>query len=121
MPPLTTLVYRSTWHEASDCIPILAIVQLHRILQLGVFVWCPFTRTRSRLVNTGSQGIIPSRMTLLSRSTRDQRGNCKPILAIVHLYRILQLVVFVWCPFTRTRSRPDITGIQDIIPPALQH
>jgi hypothetical protein len=58
-------------------------------------------------------------MTLSSRSTQDQRGNCKPILAIVHLYRILQLVVFIWGPFTLTRSRPDITGIDGLVPPAL--
>jgi hypothetical protein len=39
---------------------------------------------------------------LTSRSTRNQRGNCTPILTTVHLHCILQLDVFVFCPFTRT-------------------
>jgi hypothetical protein len=41
-----------------------------------------------------AQDIMPSATTLLSRSTRDQRGNCTPILATVRLYRILELDVF---------------------------
>jgi hypothetical protein len=35
-------------------------------------------------------------MTQFLRSTRDQQGNCSPILATVHSYRILQLAVFVF-------------------------
>jgi hypothetical protein len=42
------------------------------------------------------QILIPSATTLQFRSTRNQRGNYSPILAnAVHLYRILQLGVFV--------------------------
>jgi hypothetical protein len=42
------------------------------------------------------QIFLPSITTLLFRSTRNKRGNFKPILAnAVNLYRILQLVVFV--------------------------
>jgi hypothetical protein len=66
-------------------------MRLYRILQLDVFVFCPFTRTSSRPVDAGIQEILPSIITLHFRSTRNQRGNCGPILATVRLYRILQL------------------------------
>jgi hypothetical protein len=69
--------------------PILATMDLHRILQLGVFVRTPFTGTYSRPVNAGMQGIMPSATTLNSRSTRHEQGNRRPILAIVNMYRIL--------------------------------
>jgi hypothetical protein len=34
----------------------------------------------------------------------------------VHLYRLLQLDVFVCCPFTRASTRSADAGVQDIIP-----
>jgi hypothetical protein len=66
--------------------------------------------------NAGFQDILLSAITLTFRSTRNQRGNCNPILAPVHLHRILQLDVFVFCPCTRASSRPVHVGIHDILP-----
>jgi hypothetical protein len=43
---------------------------------------------------------LPFVPTLFFSSTRDQRGNCTPILATMRLYSILQLAVFNCCPFT---------------------
>jgi hypothetical protein len=59
---------------------------------------------------------MPSVITLAFRSTRDQRGNCDPILATMHLYCSLQLEVFVFCPFTRTPNRSVDARIQVITP-----
>jgi hypothetical protein len=49
------------------------------------------------------------------RSTRDQLGNCNPILATVPLYRILQLVIFECCPALASTRSVDV-GIQDNAP-----
>jgi hypothetical protein len=46
------------------------------ILQLAVFVFCPFTSKSIRPVDAGIQDILPSVLTLGSHSTRNQRGNC---------------------------------------------
>jgi hypothetical protein len=116
MPSLATLSFRSTWNKSGNCDPIPATVRLYRVLQLAVFIFCPFTRTSRRQSDAGSQGIMPSLATLYFRSTRNQCGNCSPILATVRLYRILQLTVFYWCPFTRTFIRSADAGIQGMMP-----
>jgi hypothetical protein len=54
--------------------------------------------------------------TMTSRSTRNQRGYCCPILVAVPLYRILQLAVFDCCPFTLASTVRGATGIQGIMP-----
>jgi hypothetical protein len=59
---------------------------------------------------------IPSIHTLTFRSTRNQRGNCDPILATMHLYRTLQLAVFICCPSTCASIRLVDAGIQDTSP-----
>jgi hypothetical protein len=59
----------------------------------------------TRLVET----FVPSIQTLF-RSTRDQRGNCIPLLATVLLHCILQLAVLVFLPFSRTFNE---AGIQE--------
>jgi hypothetical protein len=41
MSSVTTMLFRPTWHEMGNCIPILAIVNAYRIPQLGVFVGRP--------------------------------------------------------------------------------
>jgi hypothetical protein len=119
IPSATTLPFRSTRNQCGNYSPILPnAFHLYRIFQLVIFVWCLFTCTRSRPDNTGIQSILPSVTTLHTRSAQDQRGNCKPILAIVHLYHILQLAVFICCSCIHIRSRPDIAGIEGIISPA---
>jgi hypothetical protein len=116
MPSSTTLPFRSTWHERCNCIQILAIVHLYRILQLDVFVGCPFTRTPSRLVDAEIHGFMPHITTLSVRSSLHECGNCIPILAIVNVYRILQLGVFVRRPFTSgTPGRLVDAGMQSLI------
>jgi hypothetical protein len=97
--------FRSTWNQRGNCNPILATVRLYRILQLDAFVFCPFTRTSIRPVDTGIQYITPSRLptTLGFRSTKNQPGDCIPILVVMLLYRrIVQLGVFVRSPVTGT-------------------
>jgi hypothetical protein len=112
MPSVTTLIFRSTWYQCGNCTPILVTVHLYRILQLAVFVFCSFTRTSRRPVDARIQALMPSAITLTFRSTRNQRGNCTPILATVRLYRILQLTVFFWCPFTCTSIRSADAEVQ---------
>jgi hypothetical protein len=41
----------------------------------------------------------PSLTTLFMHSTGNQRSNCDPVIARF-LYRLRQLCVFFWCPFT---------------------
>jgi hypothetical protein len=63
---------------------------------IGIFVKSDSTNNDSEeLLNGGIQDLLSSTPTLLFRSTQDQRGNCTPIRATVHLYRILQLDVFL--------------------------
>jgi hypothetical protein len=116
LPSIPTLKSRSTRNQCGNYGPILATVPLYRILQFVVFVWCPFTRTFIRPVDAGIQGIMPSLKTLISRSTRHQRGNYDPVLVTVRLYRILQLAIFVFCPFTRVLTCPVDAGIQGSLP-----
>jgi hypothetical protein len=116
IPSFATLLFRSTRNQHGNCKPILATVRLYSILQLAVFVWRPRTHTLIHSVDVGNQDIMPSALTLTSCSTRYQRGNCNPILVTVRLYRLLQLAVFVCCPFTRTFILPVDAGIQDIAP-----
>jgi hypothetical protein len=118
MPSTLTLTFRSTRNHRCNYTPILATVRLYSILQLAVFVFCPFTRAFIRPVDAGIQDSMPSATTLCSRSTRNQSSNCAPILATVPLNRILQLAVFVFCPFTRAFIRPVDAGIQDSMPSA---
>jgi hypothetical protein len=94
------LKFRFTWNQRGNCSPILPTVRLYRIFQVDVFVFYPFTITSIPPVDAGIQG-RPSVTTLSFRSTRNQRGNCGPILATVRLYRILQVEVFLFCPMTR--------------------
>jgi hypothetical protein len=82
--------------------PILATVLLYRIRQLDVLVFYPFTCSSSHLIDAGILGLMPFLITLISRPTRNQRGDCNPILATELLYCILQFHVFVFFPCTRT-------------------
>jgi hypothetical protein len=94
---------------------MLTTVHLYRTLQLDVFVLCPITLASSR---PGIQALAPSVMTLTFRWTRDQCDDFIPFLATVHLYRILQLAVFLFCPFTPTFSHLVDAEIQGILPSA---
>jgi hypothetical protein len=69
MPSLIKLIFGSSRNQRGNCSPILATVRLYSILQLGVFAFCPFTRTFSPLADARIQGIIPSAPTLIFRST----------------------------------------------------
>jgi hypothetical protein len=73
-------------------------------------------RASTLSADAGIHGFMPSVATLIIRSTRNQRGNCFPILATVRLYRILQLCVLGVSPITRASTRPVDAGIQDILP-----
>jgi hypothetical protein len=119
-PSVVTLSVRSTWNQRGDCDPILATVRSYRILQLGVFVFFPCSRTSIYSVDAGIQFIVPSGVTLSSRSTRNQSGNCDPILATVRLYRIFQLDVFVFCPFTLAFIRQVDIWIKGLAPSAIK-
>jgi hypothetical protein len=107
-----TLYFRSTRNQRGNCSPILAIVIRYCILQLAVFIWCPFTHTCVRLVALGMQGIVPSTPTLFCRSTLSQLRNGSPTFALVLLYCIRQLAVFILCPFTHTCVRLSLLGMQ---------
>jgi hypothetical protein len=102
MPSLATLYFRSTRNQQGNCLPILVTLRWYRILQLLVFVCCPFTRACRRPVDARFQVLMPSVATRCFCSTWDQLGNCLPILVTLRYYRILQLLVFVCCPFSRT-------------------
>jgi hypothetical protein len=102
LPSATTLTSRSTRNQRGNCIPIIAAVQLHCILQLAVFVFYPFTRPPTRPVDAWIQDFMPSATTLVFRSTRNQCCNCTPILAAMRLCSLLQLDVLVFCPSART-------------------
>jgi hypothetical protein len=104
-PSIPTLFFRSTRDQHGERDPILVTVRLYRMVQLNVFGSRPFTLAPTRPADAGSQGIMPSTLTLISRSTRNPSANCDPILATMRLYRILQLAVFVFCPFTLASSR----------------
>jgi hypothetical protein len=121
MPSAPTLNFRSTRNQRGNCTPILATVRLYCILQLPVFLFCPFTHTLIHSVDGGIQDTVPSTLTLVCRSTRNQHGNYTPCIATVRFYCIIQLVVFVFCPFSRSSSHLVDTGIQERIPsmPAL--
>jgi hypothetical protein len=58
----------------------------------------------------------PPVTALFLRSTRDKRGNYLPMLATVRSYRILQRLVFVCCPITRTCRRRVDFGDQCTMP-----
>jgi hypothetical protein len=120
-PPLPTLFFCSTRNAHGYCDPILVTVTLrpYLMLQLTVFDGCPFTLACTRSVGTGIQGNLPSVRTLFSRSTRYHQGNCGPIFVTLLLYRIFQLAVLVFYPFTRTPSRQGDAGIQGIVPSAV--
>jgi hypothetical protein len=78
MPSMTTLYFRSTRNQRGNYDPIFATVCLYRILQLDIFNCCPLTLAYICQVDVGIQGIVPSALTLTSRSTRNQRSNCGP-------------------------------------------
>jgi hypothetical protein len=113
-----TLSSRSTQNDEGNRDLIFATVRLYSILQLAVFIFYPFTRTFIRPVDGGIQGMMPSCQILTSRSTRNQHGDCGPILATVRLYRILQFAVFVFSSFFPTPTRSVVATIQDILPSA---
>jgi hypothetical protein len=71
VPSVAALTSRSTWNQSENCVPILVTVRLYRDLQLDVFVFRPFTRPSIRSADAGIQGIMPSALTLTSRSTWD--------------------------------------------------
>jgi hypothetical protein len=89
MPSATALIFRSTWNQRGNCLPILATMRLYRIFQLAVFVFCLFTRASTRPVDAIIQAIMPSLTALFMRSTRNQRSNGTPILVTVREYRSL--------------------------------
>jgi hypothetical protein len=64
IPSALTLTFRSTRDQRSNRHPILATVRKYRILQLGVFVFYPSTRTSIRPVDAGIQDNAPSARTL---------------------------------------------------------
>jgi hypothetical protein len=99
---IRTLPTCSTQKQRCSCLPVLTIVCFHRILQLCVFVCSPATIPSCHAVGAGIQFIMPSIPTLQVHSTWDERSNYLPILFCVCFYRIFQLVVFFWCPATRT-------------------
>jgi hypothetical protein len=100
MPSLITLMVGSTRNESGNCTPILDTVRLCRILQLSFFDCFPITLASTRSADAGIQDTMPSLITLISRSTRNQSGNWTPILVTAFLYPILQLAVFDCCSFT---------------------
>jgi hypothetical protein len=116
LPSTPALFFRSIWKQRRNFLPILATVRFYCILQRGVFVWCPATFASTCSVDAGIQAINPSTMTLYTRSTRNQRGNCGPILATVRFYCILQRVVFVFSPATLASTCSVDAGIQAIVP-----
>jgi hypothetical protein len=116
MPSAITLFFRSTRDHRGNCGPILLAVRSYRIRQLDNFVFCPLTRTFIRSVDAGIQDIAPSVTTQYFRSTRDQRGNYGQTLATVRLYCILQLAVFVCCPWTHPSIRLVDSGMQESTP-----
>jgi hypothetical protein len=88
----SNIVFRSTRNQRGNFIPpILTTVHLQYILQLAVFAFCRFSPTFIRPVDAEIQAIKPPVFTLIFRSTRDQRGNCDPIVATERLYCNLQL------------------------------
>jgi hypothetical protein len=66
-------------------------------------------------VDAAIQSCMPFIHTLSFRLTQNQGGNCAPIPAAVQLYRILQHVVFICCPCTRTSSHPADASKQCIM------
>jgi hypothetical protein len=119
LPSAPTLLFRSTRDQRGDYNRILATVRLYRMLQLDVFVFCPPTRPWRGRVDVVIQGtMLPSSATLLSPTTRNQRGDCNPIHATERINCILQLSVFVCYPCTRTFIRLVDVGNQGIIPSA---
>jgi hypothetical protein len=49
-------------------------------------------------------------------STRNERGHCVPILAIVLLCCICQRAVFICCSFTHACGRLVALGVQGVVP-----
>jgi hypothetical protein len=84
------------WDQRGNCEPILVTMRLQRILQLAVFDCCQFTLMPIRSVIAGIQGMIVISDDTVFRSTRNQSGNCTPILATVRLHGLLQLAIFVF-------------------------
>jgi hypothetical protein len=93
--PAAALSFRSASNQRGICSPILTSLHFYRIQQHVSFVYCPFPRTPECLVNAGIRETTPSATTLTSSQTLQEEGDCILILAIVHLYRILQLGVFI--------------------------
>jgi hypothetical protein len=96
-PLLITLSNRSTGNHRSSCDPIVAMF-LYRFGELSVFFWCPSTRLLTLVGRIQSVG--PSFITLMTRSTRNHRSSCDPIVAM-HFHRLGQLNVFFWLSLKR--------------------
>jgi hypothetical protein len=105
-PSCRTLFARSTWNKCGNSDPIILTARQYHIVQLAVFVFCPFTLASSRSADARIQ-FLPSMTTLCFRSTRSEQGNRDPILVTLRFYRILQLADsssphLPVCPFTRS-------------------
>jgi hypothetical protein len=74
-----------------------------RLLSLFLFTMRSGSCSSSAMISIFG-GAALQKTALAFRSTRKQQGNCGLILATVHLYRIQKLHVFVFCPFTSSRS-----------------
>jgi hypothetical protein len=74
-------------------------------------------RLSSRWIDARIQDTVPSTPALFTTSIRNQFGNGSPILGTVLSHGILQLAVFVCCPFTIAYHSLGNTGIQGIAPP----
>jgi hypothetical protein len=121
IPSVPALSFRSTRNQSGSCTPLLATVRLYSIFQLLDFVCCLFTHLCRHPVDVASLYVIPSILTLFSRSTRNQSGDCSPISMLVLLAELLlggsrtvtalvsQLCIFFYCPEkTSCLSRPSI-------------
>jgi hypothetical protein len=106
-PSLTTPSIRSIRNQPSNSDPIVAKLCYH-FSQLCVFFHCPFV-----CVGRGPNS-RPSLTTPCIRSSLNQRSNSDSIIAAVFLYRISQLCVFFWRPFTCA----DV-GVQRLVPPTV--
>jgi hypothetical protein len=110
-PIYPNTLFCSTRYQRVNSVPFLVTMRLLApfSLTISLSVLYPFVQDGS-----GMQDMNPSAPTLICRSTRNQRGNCPPILANVRLNCFLQRVVFICCPATLA-STPGV-GNQNTMP-----
>jgi hypothetical protein len=112
-----TLSIRSTWNHsvaiAPQFLPPCVCIASFSLMS------SPTVQLPIRLVPCRCRN--PSNYSICSNTACSfQCGNCTPILATMHLCRVLQLVIFVCCPVSLASVRPVTVGmVQDIIPSAL--